>query len=619
MTIFRRLAAAACITAGSALAFSFTPLAAQQPAGGTTTTASKGSEMVTLPSGWKVNVNSADKADAAGSPPAPGPQPAGNTLESTILLSAEMAMPGNKGNCTLTLCVCHFQVPTGEILPGELARAALMQGYTPVSHQILRTTTTRNVEAITVELTAANATGEQRVFTGSFTMPNNRGARYYLFTTRPAGNAVAAEEINTIIKSLDTPATPAPAAPPQLAQNNPAPAALQPGPGIGAVVPGPQQPPGAPLPPGAQPPGATPAPAPPGAQEANSVSTLPANAPVSAQAAQIVQDYHSALVMVEGNKGVGSGFLCKMAGHTYVVTNAHVLADNSSVKLTSLDGASYAAGTSAVAVDHDIVKMEVASAPKTFDVMDSLDSAAKIGDAVMIPGNAEGAQVVHPVEGKIVGIGPNLIEVDAPFVKGNSGSPIVHEATGKVLGVATYLMQRKVSQDDGTGKIVLETRRFGYRLDSVKQWQPINWQVFFAESQQAAAIEDLSEDFITMFNDMEHDSVSAEHYKSTNLVRAVRSFMEARHTLSMTASAQDRANVVRGFFADLRAISRGDIAAFNARPAYDYFRRDVDDQGHFRDALYDLLTRVMDSVNTAGQQPSRPAGPPGYQQRPPGY
>lgn len=579
--------------------------------------------MVTLPAGWKVIESKADTMPAAGDP---GPQAAGNPLQSTLLLSARIQMPGNGGNCSIILSVCHFQDNTTETGATEVARAALMQGYTPVSSQILRTMTAHNVEVITVELTAADPTGAQHVLTASFPLPNNRGVRYYLFTTRPAGDAVAAEEINTIIKSLNTPG----AAATQLAQNNTAPGpAATPAPATPALPAPPQQPAAvgmatpAPQPPGAQPPGAQPQPPgaqPPGATPGlNNVSALASpDAPVSARAAQIVQDYHTALVMVEGNKGVGSGFLCTMGGHNYVMTNAHVLADNYGVKLTSLDGATFTAGTSAVAVDHDIVKMEVANATKTFDVMESLDSTAKIGDPVMIPGNAEGAQVVHPVEGKIVGIGPNLIEVDAPFVKGNSGSPIIHEATGKVLGVATYLMQKKVSQDENTGKVVLETRRFGYRIDSVKQWQPINWQIFFAESQQAAAIEDLSEDFITMFNDMEHDSVSAEHYKSSNLARAVRSFTEAKNTLSMTASGKDRANVVRGFFADLRAISRGDIAAFNSRPAYDYFRRDVDEQAHFRDALYDLLSRAVDSVEgVVKQQSNRP--PPGYQQRPPGY
>ena len=61
--------------------------------------------------------------------------------------------------------------------------------------------------------------------------------------------------------------------------------------------------------------------------------------PASPQAAQIVQDFHGALVMVEGDKGVGSGFLCNMGGGTYAVTNAHVLADNAGIKFTNLDGA----------------------------------------------------------------------------------------------------------------------------------------------------------------------------------------------------------------------------------------------------------------------------------------
>ena len=50
---------------------------------------------------------------------------------------------------------------------------------------------------------------------------------------------------------------------------------------------------------------------------------------------------------------------------------------------------------------------------------------------------------------------------------------------------------------------------------------------------------------------------------------------------------------LRGFFADLRITTHSDIAAFNSRGAYDYFQRDVEDQGRFRDELYDIFTKQM--------------------------
>ncbi len=34
-----------------------------------------------------------------------------------------------------------------------------------------------------------------------------------------------------------------------------------------------------------------------------------------------------------------------------------------------------------------------------------------------------------------------LVEVDAKFVEGNSGSPIIHVKTGKVIGIATFALK----------------------------------------------------------------------------------------------------------------------------------------------------------------------------------
>src|SRR5204863_3580947 len=124
---------------------------------------------------------------------------------------------------------------------------------------------------------------------------------------------------------------------------------------------------------------------------------------------------------------------------------------------------------------------------------------------VVVLGNAEGAGVINPIKGRIVGLGPNLVEVDAPFQPGNSGSPIIHLKTGKVIGVATYLTIRKY--DSATKEAIKEpiVRRFGYRLDSVKQWQPVNWQTFYAQATEMETIEKLTNDLVAFLQDLGKD------------------------------------------------------------------------------------------------------------------
>jgi S1-C subfamily serine protease len=564
-----------------------------------------GGDILVLPVTWKIlnqDVERTEHADHPATPaspaapvpfalPMPGKPVSIDSQTAAVVMTAAPTDFARK--VTLTLYRYHLREMGIGGMMGEI-QMVLMQGYNPSSELVTQGVTKQNKPYTTIEIIGKNTAGEERTFSETMVMTATQmsfaNPSYRLFTSRPSTDGVSAQEIDAIIKSLNLPEPKLPQ--PSTAQNpqNPLRPAVVQNPNPPAM--GQPQPPGA-VPPGSVPPGAVP-PGAPQPVDTSSASVLAQTGPTSEQSAQIVQDFHSALMMVEGNKGVGSGFLCKIDNKSYIVTNAHVLADNSGVKLTNLDGTAFSIKDSGVAVDYDIVKMEVdpASAPKTFEVMTNLDSTVKIGDSVVVPGNAEGAQVVRAVEGKIVGIGPKLIEVDAPFVKGNSGSPIIHVATGKVLGVATYLMQRKVSQD-AQGKVELETRRFGYRIDSVKAWQPINWQVFYAESAQVGAIEDLSDDFGNMFDDMNRGKLSEGSYKSAVLTRAVRSFLEAASHLKSQGSLADKQELLRRFFADLRAATQGDITAFDARPAYDYFRRDVDDQERFRNDLYDIFTRIM--------------------------
>ena len=58
-----------------------------------------------------------------------------------------------------------------------------------------------------------------------------------------------------------------------------------------------------------------------------------------------------------------------------------------------------------------------------------------IGDKITVHGNSGGGGVVTRIQGKVLGVGPNLVEVDAEFVQGNSGCPILSDSL-EVVGVA---------------------------------------------------------------------------------------------------------------------------------------------------------------------------------------
>ncbi|MEP6673350.1 MAG: trypsin-like peptidase domain-containing protein [Chthoniobacter sp.] len=314
-----------------------------------------------------------------------------------------------------------------------------------------------------------------------------------------------------------------------------------------------------------------------------------------AGAAELVKTYHDSLVFVQGTNGSGSGFLAKFNKGTFLFTNAHVAAGVRGAAFKTLNGDKVQIGaTSAAAVGHDVVLMQATSISLPFEIMQGVDKEASIGDAVVVLGNAEGAGVVNTIMGSIVGIGPNLVEVDAPFVPGNSGSPIIHLKSGKVIGVATYLTIKKV--DVVTKKVLSNptVRRFGYRLDSIKSWQSINWSAFTAQADTLENIENMTKDLIKLVN--EADRTGRFTPDMTNN-RAIRSRIEAwqgQFHGHMSKTDIDTANA--NFIGYLKSLCKSDVIAAHQSLTYDFFQRKLTEEERDRNALADIFNSAIQAV-----------------------
>lgn len=176
-----------------------------------------------------------------------------------------------------------------------------------------------------------------------------------------------------------------------------------------------------------------------------------------------------AMIIVEGDEGRGSGFVVKMNGKTYLITNSHVVRGNRNVRFKDLHNDELATGPLEIAEKADAVRATVTGVTEALELEPQVDKV-KIGDEVIVAGNSEGEGVVREIPGKVVGIGPDRLEVDAPFVPGNSGSPILLKSTGKIIGVATYLKFPDRNKGGKSPFSLNEVRRFGYRLDTVAKW-----------------------------------------------------------------------------------------------------------------------------------------------------
>ena len=255
------------------------------------------------------------------------------------------------------------------------------------------------------------------------------------------------------------------------------------------------------------------------------------------------------------------------------------------VRITRLDNTVVPGDSINLAVGHDLACMKTPSVPNPHVATENAEADARIGDEVVVLGNSEGSRVIQPLAGKIVGIGPDRIEVSAEFVPGNSGSPIIHVKSGRVIAVATYLTKRRFTE--WTEETKSKVRRFGYRIDSVKKWQPIVWNVFQAENAAIEKVRERTHEFEQLFRAIEEGkSVNADAF-STAISRPVRDFVTAVGRGNV--SEPDRKYAFRSLLTSLRSVSRSDILQTRERLRYDYFQRAVSEEAETREQIYKIF------------------------------
>ena len=200
--------------------------------------------------------------------------------------------------------------------------------------------------------------------------------------------------------------------------------------------------------------------------------------------------------------------------------------------------------------------------------------------------------MVGTIIGKIVGIGPDLVEVDAPFVPGNSGSPIVHLKSGKVIGVATYTVTR---QYDLASDRKLENpvvRRFAYRLDNVKTWQPVNWKFFGAQAAQMQNIETLTTDLYDFFRDLDENKshITPERHTDPVIKNRIDQWLAEK---SGNHSQSDNQWADANFISFLKVACQTDVTAARSQLTYDYFQRELADQQQDRDQMAKAFENII--------------------------
>lgn len=323
------------------------------------------------------------------------------------------------------------------------------------------------------------------------------------------------------------------------------------------------------------------------------------------------------VVIVEGEEGRGSGFLASMDGRIYVVTNAHVVQGSGKVSFKTLDNRELAVGPLEIADSADLVRAPVEGVDSALVVARQWQETVRIGNEVVVAGNAEGAGVVREIEGKVVGIGPDRVEVDAAFVPGNSGSPILLKSSGEVVGVATFLklpprfdwFHEEDSEDKRKPVFHLhEVRRFGYRLDTVRKWSaPTAKGGVLSEGRRLAEIEALDDLVFALLGAgtkalleqgasafIETEGRSDERFAA--LAAATTEYLEAYRA---AATPKDREKPSRAYFDRLRELTTLEVPEKMKEPFSGYFAVLYRERFEWRKGLHEWLDFVRDRAAKA--------------------
>ncbi|WP_035611245.1 serine protease [Haloferula sp. BvORR071] len=287
-----------------------------------------------------------------------------------------------------------------------------------------------------------------------------------------------------------------------------------------------------------------------------------------------------AIAVVEGDRSSGTGFFCRSGDQVYLYTAAHVISGNAKLQVKLRSGTVVRKfGDLEAAEGADLVRLPVQE-----QITNALEIApesglAKVDEEVLASGNAAGAGTVGFEKGKILGVGPTSIEIDAQVIQGNSGGPILDAASGRALGVVTHLT---AGRDDRWAKDTRFStiRRFGCRLDRSWEWKKVSVEGFLKEGKAVLAVQDQSELMIAALQPEQWKSEVFRRLATNPLARditALDSWIEEQRQGGQRFSENDRKKRLRGVLDSARHRSKSQIASFNAG-GFTWFHRDLADK-----------------------------------------
>lgn len=312
------------------------------------------------------------------------------------------------------------------------------------------------------------------------------------------------------------------------------------------------------------------------------------------------RDVARAIVVIEGDLGVGTGFVVRENGRNYLYTAAHVLSGNRRLRVKLSDGRTISSfGDFEAAEGADLVRIVIDEEVDHALGRASTAGRARDGLKVFAAGNADGRGTVGFEPGRVQGVGAESIEIDADVVQGNSGGPILDGDTHEALGVVTHLVAARKDQWARETRFS-EIRRFGCRLDREWKWRKLPIGRFLTEGRKVREVTELNELFLIAMTPSEWSSGSLRRFDEGNVVvkeiRALSDWIDERQSTTTRLSEADQKRRIARMFDILRSTSKQQVRKLRPE-GYVWFHREMASEAlKFREELDAGFLEALDDL-----------------------
>jgi S1-C subfamily serine protease len=183
-----------------------------------------------------------------------------------------------------------------------------------------------------------------------------------------------------------------------------------------------------------------------GIESASTIETASNDALQTCNYTDVYQDAIAGVVLIQTGGGLGSGFVWSTDenGTSYVVTNQHVVGDNTTVAVQFSQGETVRGSVVGVDAQVDLAVVRVEETPGYVVALPTAERPARPGEPVAALGSPFGLERTI-TQGIVSGVNrtmptqqglpiPLSVQTDAAINPGNSGGPLV-ACNGSVLGV----------------------------------------------------------------------------------------------------------------------------------------------------------------------------------------